>query len=243
MFNGSQYFYYAMYLVGFALMMILNIKEHDRYGIEKKDAVLYTVYTYVCGIVGAIIMGRLYAWVYTRLGYESDGSVAIFGAVIFTPLLIMLFPINRKNWKNIMDMLTPGILLILACAKIGCFVNGCCRGIVCNFGIHYTGETRVHFPVQIFEAASMFLILAISQFWFRKSKRFVSGTAYPITFLIYSITRFFWEYLRYYWDDGMKNILFGLDFWQLVCLVVVIISSIFIIVLNRSRIKGNGETK
>ena len=45
MFDQSGIFYDAMYVVGFALMMVWNLKDHKRYGIQKRDAVLTTVYT------------------------------------------------------------------------------------------------------------------------------------------------------------------------------------------------------
>ena len=244
MFHGSQFFYYGMYLVGFALMMLINLKDHDRYQIAKKDAVLYTLYTYICGIVGAMIMGKIYSWVYTSLGFATSGSVAIFGAVIFTPFLILLFPIKRKQWKNIMDMLTPGILLILACAKLGCFINGCCQGIVCDFGIHYQDDPKTYFPVQIFEVITMLVLLGATRLYIRKSKRFVSGTAYPITFGLYSITRFIWEYYRYYWDEDMRHVFFGFDFWQIICVMVLVICIICIVVLRikaKNSIPENAE--
>ena len=64
MFEGSDYVYYAMYLVGFAIMMILNLRDHDRYHIGKKEAVLVTLVTYVAGVGGGMLMGKLYsAWI------------------------------------------------------------------------------------------------------------------------------------------------------------------------------------
>ncbi len=35
MFKGSEYAYYAMYLVGFAIMMIINLKNHKKYDLKK----------------------------------------------------------------------------------------------------------------------------------------------------------------------------------------------------------------
>ena len=204
-------------------MMLLNLKDHDRYQIQKKDAVLYTLYTYVCGIVGALLMGKIYSLVHSAFGYNEGSSVAIFGAVIFTPFLILLFPIKHKDWSRILDLLAPGILLILACAKLGCFVNGCCRGIVCSFGVRYLNETEKNFPVQLFEFITMLLVLLFTQLYIRKSTKFVSGTAYPITFASYSVTRFFWEFLRFYNPPDLRHIIFGMTFWQFCCLLTLIV--------------------
>ena len=232
MFQNSGLFYDAMYVVGFALMMVLNLRDHARYQIKKRDAVLYTVYTYVCGIVGAMAMGKIYSVVNTAFGYPDSSNVAIFGAVVFTPFLILLFPIRHRDWKHIMDMLAPGVLLILTCAKFGCFINGCCRGIVSDFGIQYPGSDVKNFPVQIFEVATMLVVLFATQLAFRKAKHFVAGTAYPITFATYSVTRFVWEFFRYYEYEGQRHLLLGLTFWQCVCCLTFVVCVTIAIVLT-----------
>ena len=243
MFDQSGIFYDAMYVVGFALMMVWNLKDHNRYGIQKRDAVLTTVYTYICGIIGAMLMGFIYTKVNAALGYEETSMVAIFGAVVFTPFLLLLFPIKHRQWKSIMDMLAPGILLILTCAKLGCFVNGCCRGMICDFGIHYPGSDYKNFPVQILEVATMLLVLLFTQLYVRKAKNFVAGTAYPITFAAYSVTRFCWEFFRYYPEDGMRHLICGLTFWQFVCCVTLSVCVVIIIVLKSTAQKEAKRTE
>ena len=115
MFSGSEYLYYVMYLVGFAIMMILNIKDRARYKIEKRKAVIYTLITYVYGVVGAMIMGSIYTAAAKHLGSNEVSRVAIFGAVIFTPIfLVLTFLLMRSDWRRNLDFLTPGIFIILA---------------------------------------------------------------------------------------------------------------------------------
>ncbi len=232
MFEKSSIFYDAMYVVGFALMMVWNLVDHKRYGIKKREAVLTTLYTYVCGVIGALLMGFIYTKVNAAFGYDEKSTVAIFGAVVFTPFLLLIFPIKHRDWKSIMDMLAPGILLILTCAKLGCFVNGCCRGIVCEFGIHYPDSDYKNFPVQILEVATMLLVLLFTQLYVRKAKHFVAGTAYPITFAAYSVTRFCWEFFRYYPEEGMRHLILGLTFWQVVCCLTFVVCVVITIVLT-----------
>lgn len=236
MFNNSTYFYYAMYLVGFAIMMIINLHTHKKFEISKKNAVLYTLYTYVCGVLGAALMGKIYTAVSHLVGAKGGSAVAIFGAVIFTPIFLMIFPVNKKDRKNAVDMLTPGILIILACAKFGCFIHGCCRGIVSDFGVKYLNYDETFFPVQIFEVITMLAVLALTQLYINKSKKFVPGTAYPITFAVYCVTRFLWENMRYY-DTKMGNLFLGLTFWQIVSLAVFVVCVIMGIRLKIKSLK------
>lgn len=232
MFEKSGIFYDAMYVVGMILMMVFSLNTHKRFGIKKRDAVLYTIYSYICGISGALLMGWLYNQINHALGFESSSAVAIFGAVVFTPFFMLAFPKVYQNWANIMDMLAPCGFVILTCAKFGCFINGCCYGVLSNFGIHYTNTDGKRFPVQLFEVLSMLLVLFLTQVYFRKTKHFVSGTAYPITFGCYSAVRFFWEFFRYY-STEQRHALFGLTIWQNICCVIFVVCAVITLVLYR----------
>ena len=131
-----------------------------------------------------------------------------------------------------MDLLTPGIFIILTCAKFGCFIDGCCFGVECAWGVHtsYHPDAAV-FPVQIFEVASMCIVLLICYFM-KRAKSFRRGMAFPLTAAFYTVTRFCWEFFRYYVPQ-MRNILFGLTFWQLFCVGVFITSVVSLAVLYK----------
>ena len=87
MFPGSDKVYYGMYLVGFAIMMMVNLKTYEKYDVTKKTAVVFTLITYVAGVCGAMIMGDMYTAAIAKYdgGYSN---VAIFGAVFFTPIFM-----------------------------------------------------------------------------------------------------------------------------------------------------------
>lgn len=238
MFKGSEYAYYGMYLVGFAIMMIINIKDCRRFKIEKKKAVIYTLYTYAAGVVGAMIMGKIFTAISRSVGENSGSRAAIFGAVMFTPIiLVVTFLILKSDFRRNMDMLTPGIFIILVCAKFGCFLNGCCPGVVCNFGVYNPEIGEKVFPVQIFEVITMTAVIVFTQMYFKKSKNYVKGSAYPITAAAYSVTRFCWEEARYYASDNLKNLFLGLSFWQICCITVFAVSVILIIILHSDKVK------
>lgn len=238
MFEKAGLFYNSMYAVGFALMMIINLKTHEKHTITKKNAVLYTIYTYICGVIGAMIMGRIYSAVSAHYGVNEPSKVAIFGAIIFVPLLIMIFPLKKGDYKHVVDMLAPGVLVILLCAKFGCFIFGCCHGKVSSFGVHYIGADEKYFPVQIFEVISMLIVLALTQLYFKKTKNFTAGTAYPITFAAYSVTRFFWEFFRYYPNEKLENVFLHMTFMQLCCVLVFTVSVILVAVLKSRQKKA-----
>ncbi len=244
MFSGSEYLYYVMYLVGFAIMMILNIKDRARYKIEKRKAVIYTLITYVYGVVGAMIMGSIYTAAAKHLGSNEVSRVAIFGAVIFTPIfLVLTFLLMRSDWRRNLDFLTPGIFIILACAKLGCFLDGCCAGFAWEKGIYNPRLGFKVFPVQIFESATMVIVIIATQLFCRKYKNYVKGMAYPVTAAVYSVTRFCWEEARYYSTQELSDVFLGLTFWQLSCIFVFLASIIMILVLKSKKVKEYDEKK
>lgn len=236
MFEGSKYAYYGMYLVGFAIMMIVNLKTYKKYELTKKTAVIFTLITYAAGVTGAMIMGDLYSAATAKFG-GGYSNVAIFGAVVFTPIFMTVVSlIANKPWRKIMDLLAPGIFIILTCAKFGCFMAGCCPGRECSFGFYNEEVGGTAFPSQLFESITMCFVIAFC-FWFGfKNKKFKSGSLYPVTAAVYSVTRFGWEFMRYYKNDEIRHIMFGLTFWQFWCLVTIVLSVLWVLLLKSEKL-------
>lgn len=235
MFKGSLYAYYAMYLVGFIIMMLVNLKTYKRYELTKKTAVIFTLITYVAGVTGALIMGSTYSAIIER--FEAGGSsVAIFGAVVFTPIFMTAVAlIARQPWRKIMDLLAPGIFIILTCAKFGCFMDGCCPGRECSFGVFNPKLEMTVFPSQLFESITMCFVVAFCFWYLLKSKKCISGSVYPVTAAVYSVTRFFWEFMRYYKYEEMRHLVLGMTFWQFCCLMTIIVSCVWIMLLKNNK--------
>ena len=251
--------YKAMYAVGFALMMLLNLFRYKDYRISQGRAVVYTLVTYVYGVLSAMAMGRIYTAVSAAAGVDETGGVAIFGAVIFTPVLLLITVLaeklvaekaSKKTYKNkhgkdrpyekkivstrnTLDFLTPGIFLILTCAKLGCFFEGCCYGVECGWGVYSKHADAVVFPVQIFEVATMCAVLLLCYF-LKRTRFFRRGMAYPLTAALYCVGRFGWEYKRYYAEE-MRHIAFGFTIWQFFCIIVFAASLISIAILYKTQ--------
>ena len=251
--------YKAMYGVGFALMMLLNVFRYKDYNVSRARAALYTIVTYVYGVLGALAMGNIYSAVCVLVGADDESNVAIFGAVVFTPLMLLVTALIEKavlkrktpgTYKNkhgkeiqkekrvvslrdTMDLLTPGIFIILTCAKLGCAFEGCCYGVECGWGVYSERAESIVFPVQLFEVATMCLVLLLC-FVLKRTKFYRRGMAYPLTAAVYSATRFGWEFMRHY-PAEMRHVMFGLTFWQFFCIIVFIASMISILVLYKTQ--------
>ncbi len=235
MFEGSEYAYYGMYLVGFAIMMLVNLRTHKKYELTKKTAVIFTLITYAAGVAGAKMMGDIYSDVCSK--YGDSTSVAIFGAVFFTPIFMSAAALLAgKSWRKIMDLLAPGIFIILTCAKFGCFMGGCCAGRECSFGVYNPIYEMTMFPSQLFESITMCFVVAFC-FWYGfRYKGFASGSLYPVTAAVYSVTRFCWEFMRYYPNEKLRHLILGLTFWQFWCVVIIVLSILWIFMLRSEKL-------
>ncbi len=247
MFEGSDIIYKGMYLVGFALMMIYSILKCKKHNISRQRAITMTLFTYAAGVGGALIMGKVFTLISTHFGLGQTSSVAIFGAVMFTPLFLLLgfiiseklfMMVKKSCWRDNIDLLTPGIFIILTCAKFGCMFAGCCQGFLCDsFGIYNPILEAKVFPIQIFEVITMILVLVLCHFLLKKYHIFPRGSAYPLTASVYSTTRFCWEFARYYESDKLRHLFFGLTLWQICCIIVIIVSIVIILYLRSPKQK------
>ncbi len=234
--------YYSMYLIGFIIMMVHTVLRCKKYGISRPRSVIYTLLTYIYGVGGAIIMGNIYSSAAAARGSGDISKVAIFGAVIFAPIFLIISVIlenlgrrllkkDQVSLRNTLDLLTPGIFIILTCAKFGCALIGCCHGIGCTFGVYHPDLHMYVFPVQICEVVCMMLIIYLVSILESKGK-LRPGMKYFVTAGLYSVCRFFWEFFRYYDSPLMRNFCLGMTMWQACCLMVLLVSVIMILALH-----------
>ena len=225
---GSQ----LMLLVGMVVVIILSFIICKKHGISKLSTLFFILFGYTGGVWCAKMMGDLYTKV-SRMYGGGSSNVAIFGVVVGLPVcLILASLITGKKWRNITDLFAPGAFLGLAFSKFGCFLSGCCPGIECEFGIYNRFLDKTMFPSQICESITMVIVVVFSFWYTQKNKKRIPGSAYPVTAIVYVTTRFFWEFFRYYDIDKMKHLLFGLSFWQLWCIVVFVVSLLWLRIIK-----------
>ena len=246
-----------MYAVGFTIMMVLNLFRHNDYSVSKARVVAYTLVTYVYGVGSAVAMGKIYTQICRMMGTLDGSNVAIFGAVMFCPTLLVLTafvekairkkldgarePAKKRSLKNrnpvsvrnTMDLLTPGIFIILTCAKFGCHFEGCCYGVRSSWGVYSKLLQDTLFPVQLFEFGTMCVIIALC-FFLKRRPFYRRGMAYPLTAAIYSVARFGWEFKRFYVDE-LRHIILGMTFWQFCCVIVFVSSVVSLIILYKTQ--------
>jgi phosphatidylglycerol:prolipoprotein diacylglycerol transferase len=157
--DGIPIFGFAtMLLTAFAVCTWLACRRGARAGIAPERIQDLVMWLFVGGIAGARIV---YMVQYHRPWYEFfqiwQGGIVFYGSAaggILAYLLAHRFILRKYNistWK-LGDVLAPSIALGLCIGRVGCFLNGCCFGHVCEV------EWRAaHFPMMTFPGREMLL--------------------------------------------------------------------------------------
>ena len=131
------------------------------------------------------------------------GGLVYYGGLIGASLAGIIYLRWKKQplWK-VADVMAPSIALGSVFGRIGCLLNGCCYGRVCDlpWAISFppgnplgSPTTPVH-PTEIYDAL-LNLVLYVFLAWLFHRKKF-DGQIFATYLICYAITRSFVEYFR-----------------------------------------------
>jgi phosphatidylglycerol:prolipoprotein diacylglycerol transferase len=161
---------------------------------------------------------------------SSEGGLrglSFHGGVIGGVGAVYLFARKKKiNFLALADLLSPGLAIAYAIARIGCFLNGCCYGVPTTlpWGVRFCEDgvwTPPSHPTQIYASLANVAIFGLLVM-LEKRRRF-TGQIFLSYLAMYSIYRFLNEFLR-------KGVTAEVWFWnltqaQIVSLAILIVSA------------------
>lgn len=226
------------YALGGLFCFINFVLKREKYGYSKIRAICYALFFISIGMVELKLMGVIRSGALSFVSggeYVPDTSVRIYGVVLFQPIVAYLISLfSGDKFRKVIDSFAVETFAYFAFGKLSCHLKGCCYGFPFENGVHsivYGGKV---FPVQMCETISAVLVVAILVFLTRDKFKIRTGSLFPIGTILYSIGRFGWEYCRYYVVEWEKNILLGMNFWQICCVFSIITSIIWLIVLYKT---------
>ena len=188
-----------------AAYVLLNLRYKLYNGVKKENVIDILILVAVSGMLGSRI---LYVLLYRSEfpTFQSmlaiwNGGQAFHGGLILGIICIAVYcRFKRLSIPVILDMLAPALCIAYAFGRIGCFLNGCCYGMVSDLPIACPMPTdegiRNCLPTQLFSSLSGFImcaLLIVFQNRFRKP-----GTQFFSFIAMYGIYRFILEFFRYY---------------------------------------------
>ncbi len=202
-FHGMTIYTYGFFVaLGVLTAYFLARRRAKAMNLDAAMAADLVFYLFVSGVIGA----RLFYVIQHYEDYHGhllkiisipEGGLVWYGGFIVAAL-VGLGTAAWKRWPflKLCDLLAPILPLAHGIGRLGCFFNGCCYGRPTDsvFGITFPGDDVPRYPVQLFEAAALF-VLSMGIFYFSRKKR-QDGELFMLYLIVYSVFRFFIEFLR-----------------------------------------------
>ena len=256
------YSYGVMIALAFITGILFAMKEAKKSGENPERILDISVYA----ILGALIGGRL-GYVIFRLDYYlknpieilyvRQGGLAFLGGFFIAFFLCWLYIKRTKIsfWK-FADIASPSIAIGIGIARIGCFLNGCCYGLVSEkYGLKFpalnmppvylqqlkdglitsgSSYTLPVIPTQLYSSLYAFLIFFVL-LGIKKYKKY-DGYLFFNFLVLYSISRFVIEFFRFY-ENNIK--VFGfLTITQTILIGVILVSLVLMNILKKKSKKA-----
>lgn len=216
------YSYGVMLAFAFLVSSYLAKKKAQTVGISPEIIFNLAFIAFIFGIIG----GRL-LYVIFNFDYYIDnlseifklwhGGLSWFGGLFLGSVAGIVY-INRKGLSvyKVLDVIVPFVALGQAIGRIGCFLNGCCYGVL-GF-----------IPIQIFSSLLLLIIFIILGFLQERPHK--AGEILFLYLILYSIKRFFVEF----WRADNKILMFGLTYFQIIAIAIFFFSVWKLLSLKRS---------
>jgi len=232
----TVYSYGLMLVIAFFVSTYLTRAQAKKSGIDPGIIFNFCFTVFVWGVIGARIFYCLENFDYYRQNLIEvvmlqRGGLSWFGGLISATIIGPLY-LKRRNipvYKTL-DLLVPFIALAQAIGRIGCLLNGCCFGKVSAYGIYFPAHERILVPVQIISV--LLLLVIFARLRILQETKHKDGVIFFLYLFLYSLKRFFVEFLR---ADNPAVIL-NLTLFQVLSLLVFIYS---IYMLIRIRTQKN----
>lgn len=220
--------YGAMLLIGLVCSVGLALKRALREGFSGEIIMDLAVWLFLAGIVGgrmfyliqhgdrAFANKKTIPEILLAVVNLSEGGLVLFGAMIGGAIAHFAFcHVRQLPALQLADIITPSIFIGVGFGRIGCLLNGCCFGDICElpWGIVFPAESvptetligrgflspdaphspPLH-PTQVYSAIDGFLIALLTLWYHRYRRR--PGDVLGLALLVTPVTRFLIEFVR-----------------------------------------------
>ena len=154
--------YGLIYLLAALVVLFWGLRERRRVaGLSSRIVLNMGLIALFCGLVFSKLFHVIERWDYflnnPKDFFNPDG-LTIIGAILGAALGIGIYSrLNRLPFRQVFDIMVPGLILAQAIGRIGCAINGCCYGIATSlpWGIIYTHPDSAGYGASLNLSAGM----------------------------------------------------------------------------------------
>lgn len=200
---------FTIYSYGFMLSLALLVsslgllKQASREGFNPDHVLEAVIAASAAGLIGSRLLyvflnWELYQGQWIKILYTRSGGLSFYGA--FIGGLVALFAwcrFRKLQFLKLTDLMAPYLALGYALGRVGCFLNGCCYGIVSPVPWAlpaFTADRFLRHPVQLYASLGGLIIFII--LYRIRPKRPFEGFQLIMLALLYGVLRFITEYFR-----------------------------------------------
>lgn len=228
-----------IYSFGFMLAVAVIVcswlmaRDAERQGLSRDSVFDFVFWVALSGILGARIFYILLDLDYflgnpTEMWKIQNGGLAWQGGLILGFITSIIFlKIKKLPLLRFLDLASPYAALGQAIGRIGCFLNGCCHGRHWEHGFFSPAHQDVLYPTQIFESIGLLAVFVILRGLNMRLDR--PGKTLASYLMMAAALRFVVQFFRYDYDP----IFLGIGLFQIVCVVVFIVSAVFYFTLKK----------
>ncbi len=228
--NVTVHSYGFMIALGILIAAVALYREAPREKIDPDYLLEAVIAGAFSGLIGARILYMLINWSYystqpVSAFFTQFEGLSFYGGLFLGVIVLYLWSRwRRTGFLKVADILSPYLALGYAFGRIGCFLNGCCYGLVTDvpwaMSASLADDLPRH-PVQLYAALGAIIIFVILK-KIRPLRPFVGFVTVSL-FALYGLLRFTTEFFR----QG-EAVSLGLTSAQLFSLGLVIASLILI---------------
>ncbi len=196
------YSYGLMIALGALVSTFLMLQRAEDVPVNKNDLVDVIIFMLLGGIIGGRIVFVLTGWEYFQHNLLEtlmvwQGGLAFQGSLLGGALAVWVM-LKRKNipfWSAV-DTLIPYVAIGQSFGRLGCYLNGCCYGLISEgpFSVTFPGQIVMRVPTQILYSLGHVLIFIILRSYQETLPS--KGRVLALYLMLFSLMRFFFDFLR-----------------------------------------------
>lgn len=204
-FGAIKIYSYGLFLaVAFILALLVSRKIARERGIDPDFMYDLVFLSAISGVIGGRLSYVLYHWSDyasspVSIFYLWEGGLTVFGGFALALIVDSVWVIYKKlPWLKVADLAGAAMPLGIAVARVGCFLNGCCYGVVTGSSIGVVfpvlKDSLTRHPTQIYEL--LYSLLIFSFIWIFRKRLTQEGDIFFSFLISYSFFRFLNEFIR-----------------------------------------------
>ena len=234
-----------VYGIAFVVVAVVFIKRCQLFDLDKKLSIQSALICGIAAFIGAkmfFVLVNLKSYILQPSHIFAPGGTISWGVYLFIPVALLLFmKIKKQSALPYLDTLASCLALGPFIGRWSCFLNGDDYGTITNvswavqyptgsypFASHAHGgiisyletlSAPVH-PNQLYLSANALVLFFVMSWFWRRYQQYV-GLTFIVYGMAYSFLRFFLEFFR---DEKSTKLIPFLNFSQLMCIVMLLMS-------------------